>query len=486
MPSSTEIMAYLRHDALPKGRKATYTRFVATERPHKTEKKRVRLTIGGNLIHYPDKVGTPSADLSTVEILLNSVISTPNNRFATFDLKYVYLDTPTTRKEYMWITITSIPQSINDQNYLLDLVQNGFILVEISLDIYGLPNAGILAYNQLVTHLAKHGYVPCTHTPCIWTHDTHNITFCLIVDDFGIKYTNRCDVEHLLAALQDLYVITTDWTGSLYLAMPIDWDYHTKTVDISMPGYVAKALNRFQHNTFRRSQHPPHASTKAQYGSHPQLPPPPDDTGLLPPSSLTRIQEVVGTILFYGRAIDSIVLVAIGTIASQQSKGTQATAKALTQLLNYAAACPDATVRYHTSDMYLHVHSDASYLPEASARSRAGGIFFCSKRTAYPSKPPVPTAIPSPQNGAIHIISSIMRNVMASAMEVELGALFHNARDGIPLRNTLIEMGHEQAATPIQTDNACATGVANETVKQRRSKAIGMRFYWIRERIKQG
>jgi hypothetical protein len=180
------------------------------------------------------------------------------------------------------------------------------------------------------------------------------------------------------------------------------------------------------------------------------------------------------------------MLVALGTITPQQSKGTQATAQALTQLLNYAAAHPDTTVRYHASDMYLHVHSDASYLSEASAHSRAGGIFFLRQRPADPSKPPAPTTIPSPQNGAIHIISTIMRNVMASTMEAELGALFHNARDGTPLRTTLIEMGHNQTATPIQTDNACAAGVANKTVKQCRSKSIDMRFYWIRDRIKQG
>jgi hypothetical protein len=180
------------------------------------------------------------------------------------------------------------------------------------------------------------------------------------------------------------------------------------------------------------------------------------------------------------------MLIAIGTIASQQSKGTQATAQALTELLNYAADHPDATVRYHSSDMYVCVHSDASYMSETSARSRAGGIFFLSQCTVDLSKPPAPTAIPPPQNGAIHIISTIVHNVMACAMEAKLGALFHNARDGILLRTTLIEMGHNQAATPIQTDNACAAGIANKTVKQRRSKAIDMRFYWIRDHIKQG
>jgi hypothetical protein len=136
--------------------------------------------------------------------------------------------------------------------------------------------------------------------------------------------------------------------------------------------------------------------------------------------------------------------------------------------------------------MYLHIHSDASYLSEAKSRSRAGGTFFLSSRPPDQSATPDPDATPPPHNGAIHTIRSIVRNVMASATEAELGAVFHNARDCVPLRIALEEMGHPQAATPIQTDNACAAGIVNETVKQRRSKAIDMHFYWIRNRIKQG
>jgi hypothetical protein len=60
-----------------------------------------------------------------------------------------------------------------------------------------------------------------------------------------------------------------------------------------------------------------------------------------------------------------------------------------------------------------------------------------------------------------------MRNVMASATEAELGAVFQNACDCVPLRIALEEMGHPQAATSIQTENACVAGIANETVKQR-------------------
>ena len=67
----------------------------------------------------------------------------------------------------------------------------------------------------------------------------------------------------------------------------------------------------------------------------------------------------------------------------------------------------------------------------------------------------------------------------------ELGALFFNMKDATPFREALEEMGHPQPPTPIVVDNSTAAGVANKTVKQRRSKAMDMRFYWVQDRIEQ-
>ena len=78
-----------------------------------------------------------------------------------------------------------------------------------------------------------------------------------------------------------------------------------------------------------------------------------------------------------------------------------------------------------------------------------------------------------------------MRNVMASAAEAEIGAVFHSAQDAIPLRNALEDLGHRQHPTPIQTDNSTAAGFLNDTIKQKRTKAIDMRFYWVKDRILQ-
>jgi hypothetical protein len=75
---------------------------------------------------------------------------------------------------------------------------------------------------------------------------------------------------------------------------------------------------------------------------------------------------------------------------------------------------------------------------------------------------------------------------MSSVAEAEHGALFYIAQDACSLRVTLERLGHLQPSTAFQTDNECSKGISNNTVKQRRSKALDMRFYWNRDRIDQG
>jgi hypothetical protein len=73
--------------------------------------------------------------------------------------------------------------------------------------------------------------------------------------------------------------------------------------------------------------------------------------------------------------------------------------------------------------------------------------------------------------------------VVASAAESEVGACFHNAQSGAPLRVTLTELGHTQPPTPLRTDNSTAYGIVNETIKQKRSKAMDMRYHWLTDRV---
>ena len=83
------------------------------------------------------------------------------------------------------------------------------------------------------------------------------------------------------------------------------------------------------------------------------------------------------------------------------------------------------------------------------------------------------------------MVAKILNMITSSAMETEVAATFYNAKEAIPFRVTLAEMGHPQPPTPMKVDNETAIGFLKITMKQKRSKAIDMRFYWVRDRVNQ-
>ena len=483
MPKGTETMFFIHPSKIPKNKKPTYMRIVAAYRPEKKEPYRVRFTCGGDRIDYVGDVSTKTADITTVKLLINDTLSTPNAKLMCADLSNFYLETPMDEFEYMRIPLHVVPDSIMDEYNLHDLVVNGFLYVEIRKGMYGLPQSGKLANDRLTKLLKPHGYAPVPITPGLWKHETRPITFTLVVDDFAVKCTDRADAEHLMNALKENYSVSEDWEGKKYCGIQLDWDYVNRTCDLSMPGYILRALQRFQHEMPPQLQHSPHEWQKPNYGAKTQYAQREDNTPLLNADDTKRVQEVLGTLLYYARAVDPTMLVAIGTIATQQTKGTMATMQAIEQLLNYCATHPDAIIRYHASDMCLHIDSDASYLSVSKSRSRSAGFHYLSSRpvASTDATPPTP-----PLNGAILTPCQILKEIVSSAAEAEVAGTFHNGKEACPIRITLDELGYPQEATIIITDNSTAVGIANDTVKQKRSKAIDMRYYWIRDRVRQG
>jgi hypothetical protein len=169
--------------------------------------------------------------------------------------------------------------------------------------------------------------------------------------------------------------------------------------------------------------------------------------------------------LYYARAVDPTVLMPLNDIVTEQKKAADKTQAATNHLLDYIATYPDATIRNRASDMILYIHSDASYLSVSNARSHLGGLFFCGDK--HPQEDTI--------NGSILNVTSVIKNVVASAAESEVGACIQNAQSGAPLRVTLAELGHIQPPTPLLTYNSTAFGILNETIKQKISKAMDMR-----------
>ena len=126
------------------------------------------------------------------------------------DVKSFYLNTPLDQFEYTKMSIDLIPQEVC-QAYGLDAkAKGGFIYLEISKGMYGLPQPGILANKLLKSRLAKKGYFELPHTPGLWKHVSRPIVFTLIFVDFGAKYVGKQQDDHLMTAIKEDYTVLED------------------------------------------------------------------------------------------------------------------------------------------------------------------------------------------------------------------------------------------------------------------------------------
>jgi hypothetical protein len=156
------------------------------------------------------------------------------------------------------------------------LALNGFVYLEMQRTVWGLPQAGILVNKLLRMHLLPQGYLECSNTPGLWKHATCPISFTLVVDNFGVKYVGKEHVDHLIKCIKLKYKLTKDWAGDLYCSIKLNWDYTTCTLDISMPGYITKLLQKYKHCIFSKPQHCPYSPALKQYGKKVQAPLPVD------------------------------------------------------------------------------------------------------------------------------------------------------------------------------------------------------------------
>jgi hypothetical protein len=201
---ATNTIFFIHKDQVPKDqmKDVTYGSFSCNMKLNKAETHQTRLTAGGDKINYPEDVDTPTAGMTLVKTMLNSVISTKGAKCVILDVADFYLNTIMKRYEYMPIKIADIPEEITKEYKLREIVtDNGYIYCKIWKGMYGLPQAGIIAQELLQERLAKVGFQQSKIIPRLWTHKTRNVCFTLVVNDFAIKYTRLEDAQHLISML---------------------------------------------------------------------------------------------------------------------------------------------------------------------------------------------------------------------------------------------------------------------------------------------
>jgi hypothetical protein len=128
--------------------------------------------------------------------------------------------------------------------------------------------------------------------PGLWKHVTQPISFTLVVDNFGMIYVNKGDVNHLIQCLKKKYELTEDWDGNFYCGIKLNWNYNDCTLDILMPGCIIKHLQKYKHAILAKPQHCPYTPQPQQYGSKVQWPLPVDTSPPLSNADIKHIQWV--------------------------------------------------------------------------------------------------------------------------------------------------------------------------------------------------
>jgi len=469
---------WIRRADIPSGRKVSYYNPQCKVKVGADNPERVRGTFGGNVTDFTGRREAYTADQTTVKTLVNHTISAPpidgvKWHWSTCDITDFYLWEHLEQPEYMLVHRRDIPAQTWDY-FQLDQYchpSDTHVAMEVNMGIYGLPQAGNISQRKLIQHLKAHGYISCPNTTCLFTHKTDHIYFSLIVDDFGISSVGDAD-KRLFDVLRLLYPITTDPVGSKYCGFTIRFSPDQRKAYLSMPGYVKHALSQFN-VVHAANTHSPERVFPITYGSKESQLASDDNTPLLSPAEKKEIESCVGTFLYYARAIDGTMLPTISRISSKQATPTLRVQQQMQYFLQYAATYPDAVLCYEASDMILKIDGDGSYNSESNARSRAGGFFYLGKKNS------------EFMNHPIECMSSIIPTVVASASECEYATTFMVGQVGYSIRNLLLDLGWPQPPTVITTDNATACGLANGTIKVKRSKAIDMRYNWIKFRVEE-
>ncbi len=150
------------------------------------------------------------------------------------------------------------------------------------------------------------------------------------------------------------YTLTEDWTGNLYCGITLEWDYVNQHVNISMPNYIKKKMQEYGHIIPTQLHSCPYHPKPRKFGTEVKAPLPPNATHPFDAAGIKRVQQIVGSILYYARAVDMTVLMGLFLIAVEQTKATEQTMGQCIDLLNYLTSNEDAKVCFCASYGYEH------------------------------------------------------------------------------------------------------------------------------------
>jgi hypothetical protein len=477
----TKCITFEHFSAKPKFELAVYTsNQLKVKRVDGEINRRVRTTFGGDMVKdMPGERFAPTASMEMVKIHAASVASKPGRKVVYGDISNFYLQHNLAKHSWIALKLSDLPEQTIAQYNLRSLATpNGTVYARVNKGMYGHPLAGRDSYDALNKLLNDNGYNNSLTNPSIYANSDYSINFVLIVDDFSIAYDNDPALDKFLSVIKGKYTFKLDFDrpeGNYFSGLHIR---HGETngrryVAISADDHIAGIIKQFGSEGLKGAN-TPNKFKRIEYGKKSQILEEKPNFEALSKEDITREQQFLGSALWVAKnfAYDSFPAV---TAASRLPYTTEKSA-ASNQILRYYINNPNPTLILWASDMQLSIVSDVSYASEADASSIGGGVFALRN-----AKDPIGEC-----QAITEVRSDKIKIVCPSVCDAEYITIFKMGIRGLYHIQILEALGWPQGTVPIETDNLCAEGIANNKMLIKKTRTINTKFHWTRQQVEEG
>ena len=440
---------------------------------------RVRGTIGGDKLGFEGATTANTADYVIFKNIISATLHdvkyvNPDTRFINTDMVDFYLASPMEEAAYMMVLLKDIPMSIVNDYDLTKRARHGKVYFKVLLTMYGHPASGRLSNKLFFKTIESAGYYEDPIIPAIIRHVSLPTVGGLVVDDCGLKVRCKDDALHFINAVEKVWKVKVNWDGDKFLGLNIKWNYDpdNPTAKISNDTAIPDSQKRFYPGQKLKGCETPAIYNHYNYKGHVDEAKAPEPTYV--PEETEFVQQFTGTYSHVARTVRYDLVTAVNNIAESQSKPTSQTLKDIDKLANYTFRYPDAYLLFKATDMILKIHYDSSLKPHA--RHKAGVVLYLSDKNAAPEN----------IGNITEVVSKKPINEVASIAEGEYCTQFIAGQIAIHHRNILEAIGYSQPPTMFYGDNTTAIGIANDSVKPKKSKAFDKSYHWFRGQVRQG
>jgi len=439
---------------------------------------RVRGTIGGDKLNFEGATSANTADYVIFKNLISATLHDvkyvdPNTRFINTDMVDFYLASPMEESAYMMVPLKDIPMSIFNDYDLTKRAKHGKVYFKVLLTMYGHPASGRLSNKLFFKTIESAGYYEDPIVPAIIRHLSLPTIGGLVVDDCGLKVRCKEDALYFINAVEKVWKVKVNWNGDKFLGLNIKWNYdpNNPTAKISNDTAIPDSQKRFYPDQKLKGCETPAIYTHYNYKGHIDEAKAPEPTYV--PDKREFVQQFTGTYSHVARTVRYDLVTAVNNIAESQSAPTTQTLKDIDKLANYTARYLNAYLLFKATDMILKIHYDSSLKPHA--RHKAGVVFYLSDKNAAPED----------IGNITEVVSKKPVNEVASIAEGEYCTQFIAGQIAIHHKNILEAIGYPQPPTVFYGDNTTAIGIANDSVKPKKSKAFDKSYHWFRGQVRQ-